>query len=90
MAYHHGSCTSTDNGFAPLICPSGPGGAQRQAVELRREGVTVSTGALRELSVDLHSYGWFPSRLPSEEDDDDSEAGAGAGTDAGGATGVTA
>ena len=45
----------------------GPGGATRQAAALRREGVTVRTGALGELSIDLGTYGWFPSILPSEE-----------------------
>lgn len=45
----------------------GPGGAARQAAALRREGVTVETGHLRELTVDLDSFGWFPDILPSEE-----------------------
>lgn len=45
----------------------GPGGAARQAAALRREGVTVDTGPLGELTVDLVSFGWFPSTLPSEE-----------------------
>ena len=44
----------------------GPGGATRQAVFLRREGVTVAVGALGELTVDLREYGWFPEILPSE------------------------
>ena len=44
----------------------GPGGATRQAVSLRREGVTVAVGALGELTVDLGAYGWFPEFLPSE------------------------
>lgn len=45
----------------------GPGGALRQAASLRREGVTVGTGHLGELSVDLGAYGWFPELLPSDE-----------------------
>ena len=47
----------------------GPGGATRQAVSLRREGVTVAVGALGELIVDLGAYGWFPEYLPSERAD---------------------
>lgn len=45
----------------------GPGGAARQAAALRGEGVTVETGSLGELSVDLGRFGWFPDMLPSEE-----------------------
>ena len=45
----------------------GPGGAARQATALRQEGVNVGTGTLGELTVDLGRFGWFPSRLPSEE-----------------------
>ena len=44
----------------------GPGGTARQAACLRREGVTVRTGALGELTIDLGVYGWFPDFLPSE------------------------
>ena len=44
----------------------GPGGATRQAVFLRGEGVTVGSGSLGELTVDLEAYGWFPDFLPSE------------------------
>lgn len=44
----------------------GPGGAGRQAAFLRREGVTVGTGHLGRLTVDLGVYGWFPELLPSE------------------------
>lgn len=47
----------------------GPDGAQRQASFLRREGVTVGSGSLGELTVDLEAYGWFPDLLPSEEAD---------------------
>lgn len=43
-----------------------PGGAARQAAALRTEGVTVDTGHLGELLVDLAAYGWFPETLPSE------------------------
>jgi len=50
-----------------VISPRGPGGASAQAVALRREGVTVNTGQLGELSVDLGIFGWFPDKLPSEE-----------------------
>ncbi|MCJ1426257.1 hypothetical protein MMC29_004160 [Sticta canariensis] len=49
-----------------IISPRGPGGAARQAAALRREGVTVDTGPLGELTVDLAAFGWFPSTLPSE------------------------
>ena len=44
----------------------GPGGARRQAAFLRRESVIVETGQMRELTVDLGVYGWFPDVLPSE------------------------
>ena len=44
----------------------GAGGAARQAAALRREGVNVTAGNLGELMVDLRTYGWFPSSLPSE------------------------
>ena len=44
----------------------GPGGALRQAASLRGEGVTVGTGHLGELTVDLGVYGWFPDSLPSD------------------------
>ena len=64
---------SSSKRLTGLTSDRGPGGAQRQAVALRREGITVSTGALGELSVDFNSYGWFPSRLPSEEEGDESE-----------------
>ena len=62
-----------------MTCHRGPGSARRQAIALRREGVTVSEGALGEFSVDFGSYGWFPNRLPSEEEEeesDDAEKGA--------------
>ncbi|CAL8581422.1 Alkyltransferase-like protein 1 [Xanthoria parietina] len=51
-----------------MISPRGPGGAARQAAALRQEGVTVGTTALGEFIVDLSIFGWFPTRLPSEED----------------------
>lgn len=60
----------------------GPGAAARQAAELRREGVTVVTGNMGELSVDFGACGWFPSMLPSEEADasaSESESGSGSG-----------
>ena len=37
-----------------------------EATFLRREGVTVKTGHLGELTVDLGEYGWFPDCLPSD------------------------
>ncbi|CZR53167.1 related to MGMT family protein [Phialocephala subalpina] len=50
-----------------VISPRGhPSGAANQAQALRGEGVTVNTGSLGELSVDLVEYGWFPRQLPSE------------------------
>lgn len=57
------ACSSTDH------FRRGPGGATRQATELRREGVTVGTGHLGELMVDFGTYGWFPEMLPSEADE---------------------
>ena len=44
-----------------------PSGAANQAQVLRGEGVTVTTGNLGELMVDLAEYGWFSRQLPSEE-----------------------
>lgn len=44
-----------------------PSGATNQAQVLRGEGVTVNTGNMGELMVDLKEYGWFPRQLPSEE-----------------------
>ncbi|KAA6412600.1 MAG: MGMT family [Lasallia pustulata] len=55
-----------------VISQRGPGGASRQAAALRREGVHVGTGTLGELTVDLATFGWFPSRLPSEVAEGDS------------------
>ncbi|KAI1349400.1 MGMT family protein [Xylaria sp. FL0043] len=51
-----------------IISPrSQPSGARNQAAALRAEGVTVSTDAMGQLSVDFAEYGWFPEILPSEE-----------------------
>lgn len=44
----------------------GPGGAARQAVALRHEGVVVEDGNLGELKIDFGVYGWFPSVLSSD------------------------
>ncbi|KAF2153334.1 DNA binding methylated-DNA--cysteine S-methyltransferase [Myriangium duriaei CBS 260.36] len=59
------------------ISPRGPNGASRQASALRREGVTIETGTMGELTVDFEMYGWFPEMLPSEaaevEDDSDED-----------------
>lgn len=50
-----------------MISPrSHPAGAGNQAVELRREGVTVTTDAMGQLMVSFGQYGWFPAMLPSE------------------------
>ena len=66
-------------GLSPLFARQGltllTGGATRQAAALRREGVTVGTGALGELTVDFGTYGWFPSMLPSEEAEDSESEG---------------
>jgi methylated-DNA-protein-cysteine methyltransferase related protein len=56
------------------ISPRGDGGlaANRQAVKLREEGVEVLEGrGMEEAHVDFSVYGWFPDRLPNDEDDDD-------------------
>ena len=65
----------------------GPSGASRQAAALRQEGVEVGRGHLGEFTVDFGTYGWFPSRLPSddvesseEEEVEESSAGGGTGT----------
>ncbi|KAH6712811.1 6-O-methylguanine DNA methyltransferase [Leptodontidium sp. 2 PMI_412] len=50
-----------------IISPRGhPSGATNQAQVLRGEGVTVNTGSLGELMIDLGEFGWFPRQLPSE------------------------
>ncbi|KAH7351149.1 MGMT family protein [Rhexocercosporidium sp. MPI-PUGE-AT-0058] len=50
-----------------IISPRGhPSGAANQAQVLRGEGVTVNTGSLGELMIDLGEFGWFPRQLPSE------------------------
>ncbi|OIW27773.1 DNA binding methylated-DNA--cysteine S-methyltransferase [Coniochaeta ligniaria NRRL 30616] len=64
-----------------IISPrSQPSGSQNQAAALEAEGVTVSRGALGELTVDFKDFGWFPPILPSEaaeglqpHDDDEGE-----------------
>ncbi|KAK3343595.1 6-O-methylguanine DNA methyltransferase [Lasiosphaeria hispida] len=64
-----------------VISPrSQPSGSLNQAAALEAEGVTVTTGALGELSVDFAEFGWFPRILPSEaamgmvpESDDDGD-----------------
>ncbi|KAF6233712.1 hypothetical protein HO173_007924 [Letharia columbiana] len=63
-----------------IISPRGPGGATRQAAFLGREGVTVGTGDLGELTVDLSAYGWFPQFLTSdgaEASESEEEEGSG-------------
>lgn len=55
---------------------SGPGSAQRQAESLQSEGVEVTTDSMGEMYVSLAQYGWFPSHLPSEENEDESERSA--------------
>lgn len=52
---------------------SQPTGSQNQATALRAEGVTVTSGALGELTVDFAEFGWFPEVLPSEEEGESSE-----------------
>ncbi|PQE10956.1 MGMT family protein [Rutstroemia sp. NJR-2017a WRK4] len=49
-----------------VISPRNPACVQNQAQVLRSEGVTVNTGSLGELFIDLGEYGWFPRQLPSE------------------------
>ncbi|KAK1772758.1 6-O-methylguanine DNA methyltransferase [Phialemonium atrogriseum] len=51
-----------------IISPrSQPSGSRNQAAALEAEGVTVTTGPLGELMVNLAEFGWFPRILPSEE-----------------------
>ncbi|OTA80946.1 hypothetical protein M434DRAFT_25359 [Hypoxylon sp. CO27-5] len=57
-----------------IISPrSQPSGALNQAAALEAEGVTVTTDALGELTVDFSQYGWFPNVLPSEEEEEEDE-----------------
>lgn len=65
----------------PVCVYSEPGSAERQADILREEGVQVTTDSMGEMYVDFGRYGWFPERLPSEEDDDEGEEGEGDSTD---------
>ena len=46
-------------------------GAARQEAALNREGVEVGRGSLGERTVDFSVYGWFPSTLPSQDDEDE-------------------
>lgn len=57
-----------------MVFGRGPGAASRQAAALRREGVLVHArvGGLGGLTVDLATFGWFPSSLPSEVAADES------------------
>ncbi|PQE19135.1 MGMT family protein [Rutstroemia sp. NJR-2017a BBW] len=59
---------SSKPNYTPKSNPlhSNPAGVQTQAQVLRSEGVTVNTGSLGELFIDLGEYGWFPRQLPSE------------------------
>ncbi|KAJ5330118.1 hypothetical protein N7541_005902 [Penicillium brevicompactum] len=59
-----------------MISHRGPGSAQRQAESLQSEGVEVTTDSMGEMYVSLAQYGWFPSHLPSEENEDESEKSA--------------
>jgi methylated-DNA-protein-cysteine methyltransferase-like protein len=51
----------------------GPGSAERQAEALGQEGVEVTRDSMGEIYVDFSRYGWFPSRLPSEEGEENDE-----------------
>jgi len=53
------------------ISPRGVGGAAGQEAALAQEGVQVGRGSLGERTVDFATYGWFPSRLPSDEAEED-------------------
>ncbi|KAI2786912.1 hypothetical protein POX_g09308 [Penicillium oxalicum] len=57
-----------------MISHRGPGSAERQAEALIQEGVEVTRDSMGEIYIDVSQYGWFPSRLPSEEEQDDDEA----------------
>lgn len=52
---------------------SGANGAARQEATLATEGVEVGRGSLGERTVDFSVYGWFPDRLPSEEDESEGD-----------------
>ncbi|KAK5128432.1 hypothetical protein LTR85_003100 [Meristemomyces frigidus] len=56
-----------------VISPRGAGGAARQEAALAQEGVQVGRGSLGERTVDLAMYGWFPNRLPSDDDESEDE-----------------
>jgi methylated-DNA-protein-cysteine methyltransferase related protein len=62
------------------ISPRGDGGlgASRQVQRLRSEGVVVNDqgNGIAEAWVDLERWGWFPARIPGEEEsesDDEEE-----------------
>ena len=69
-SYHQGLWVQS-GGMTLLSYNRGPGGAARQATALGQEGITVENGSLGELSISFGTYGWFPTRLPSEGADDD-------------------
>ena len=66
-----GSCVTS--GEAYLRSYRGVGGAARQETALLAEGVEVGRGSLGERTVDFSIYGWFPHRLPSDEEDEDGD-----------------
>jgi len=85
MIMCHGNVSSTQRASSLLgvltallseilltLTRSRPSGAQNQAEALKAEGVTVTTGPLGELSVDLAEYGWFPA-VPDGSDGEDEE-----------------
>lgn len=53
---------------------SGPGSAARQAEALEQEGVIVRSDSMNEFYVDMARFGWFPDRLPNEEDEGELDA----------------
>ncbi|KAM5434665.1 Alkyltransferase-like protein 1 [Microsporum ferrugineum] len=48
----------------------GPGSAARQAAALEQEGVSVRSDGMNEFYIDMAQFGWFPDRLPNEDDED--------------------
>ncbi|GBF65342.1 alkyltransferase-like protein [Trichophyton mentagrophytes] len=53
-----------------MISHRGPGSAARQAEALEQEGIIVRSDSMNEFYVDMARFGWFPDRLPNEEDDE--------------------
>lgn len=70
---HDGQDVTQEPADHDFVLSRGVNGAARQEAALTLEGVQVGRGALGERTVDWAEYGWFPSRLPSDEAEEDED-----------------